>query len=44
MSELSKTQKVISGILKTALILSAVIGTFLSWHAGRNAFMGGRTV
>ena len=44
MSELSKTQKVISGILKTVLILSAVIGTFLSWHAGRDSFMGGRTV
>ena len=44
MGELSRTQKVISGILKTAVILSAVIGTFLSWHAGRNSFMGGRTV
>ena len=44
MGKLSKPQKVISGILKTVVILSAVIGTFLSWHAGRNSFMGGRTV
>lgn len=44
MGELTKTQKLISGILKTVVILSAVIGTFLSWHAGRNSFMGGRTV
>ncbi len=44
MGELTKTQNVISGILKTVVILSAVIGTFLSWHAGRNSFMGGRTV
>lgn len=44
MSELSRPQKLISGILKTVAILSAVIGTFLSWHAGRSSFMGGRTV
>ena len=44
MGKLSKPQKVISGILKTVVILSAVIGTFLSGHAGRNSFMGGRTV
>ena len=44
MRELSKLQKGISGILKLIVIFSAVIGTYLSWHAGRNSFMGGRTV
>ena len=44
MSNLSSLPKAMSYILKTAVILSAVIGTFLSWYAGRNAFMGGKTV
>ena len=44
MDGLSKPQKLLSGTLKTVVILSAVTGIFLSWYAGRNAFMGGRTV
>ena len=44
MKELSKTQKGLSCVLKTTVILSAVIGTFLSWYAGRESFMGGSTV
>ncbi len=44
MNRISPTQTVLSCILKVTVILSAVIGTFLSWHAGRNSFMGGRTV
>lgn len=44
MSNLSPLQKGLSYILKSIVIASAVIGTFLSWHAGRNSFMGGRTV
>ena len=34
----------LSSILKIIVIASAVTGTFLSWYAGRNSFMGGRTV
>ncbi len=44
MKEMSKIQKGLSCLLKTTVILSAVIGTFLSWYAGRNSFMGGKTV
>ena len=44
MKELSGTQKGLSGILKMIAALSAVIGTFLSWYAGRDSFMGGSTV
>ena len=40
----SKPQKIISYILKVIVILSALIGTFLSWYGGRDSFMGGRTV
>ncbi|MCR5478157.1 MAG: Pr6Pr family membrane protein [Lachnospiraceae bacterium] len=44
MKELTPTQKKISLVLKLVVILSAVLGTFLSAYAGRRAFMGGRTV
>ncbi|MBQ7990920.1 MAG: Pr6Pr family membrane protein [Oscillospiraceae bacterium] len=44
MNTLSPPQKILSQILKWIVILSATIGTFLSWHAGRDSFMGGRTV
>ena len=44
MRDLSPMQKILSYILKAIVIASAVIGTFLSWHAGRDSFMGGRTV
>ena len=43
-NQLSTLQKALSGILKTVVILSACIGTFLSWYAGRDSFMGGKTV
>lgn len=44
MGNLSPIQKILSYMLKAIVIASAMIGTFLSWHAGRNSFMGGRTV
>lgn len=44
MNRLSSVQKALSGLLKTVVILAAGIGTFLSWYAGRDSFMGGRTV
>lgn len=44
MSKITPVQKFISIILKITVILSAVIGTFLSYYAGRNSFMGGSTV
>ena len=44
MRELSKKQTALSLILKLTVIFSAGIGTFLSWYAGRDSFMGGRTV
>ena len=34
----------ISYVLKTVVFLSATIGTFLSYYAGRNSFMGGSRV
>lgn len=34
----------ISCVLKTVVFLSASIGTFLSYYAGRNSFMGGSRV
>ncbi len=37
-------RKVLSLILKTVVILSSVIGTCLSYAAGRGSFMGGRQV
>ena len=44
MNNISPLQKMLSSILKIIVIASAVTGTFLSWYAGRNSFMGGRTV
>ena len=44
MRNLSPVQSILSCLLKLTVILSAVTGTFLSWYAGRNSFMGGRTV
>jgi len=44
MTELSKLQKFISFVLKMVVALSATIGTLLSYLAGRDSFMGGRTV
>ncbi len=43
-SQLSSTRKILSLVLKFTAALSAVLGTFLSAYAGRNSFMGGRTV
>ena len=44
MSNLSPLQKKLSGVLKIIVIASALIGTYLSWRAGRSVFMGGWTV
>lgn len=44
MTELSILQKFISFVLKMVVALSATIGTLLSYLAGRDSFMGGRTV
>ncbi|MCR5055014.1 MAG: Pr6Pr family membrane protein [Lachnospiraceae bacterium] len=44
MDRLSKTNIVVSIILKAVTILSAVTGTILSAYAGARAFMGGATV
>ena len=41
---ISQTQKIISSVLKVIVFLSAVIGTFLSWYAGKGSFMGGANV
>ena len=41
MDKVSNTRKCISYVLKAIVVLSAVIGTFLSAYAGRNSFMGG---
>lgn len=40
----SKIQKMCSVLLKSVVIVSAVVGTFLSAYAGRNSFMGGQVV
>ena len=37
---ISQRQKLISSVLKVIVFLSAVIGTFLSWYAGKGSFMG----
>ena len=42
--ELSKNRKIVSCILKLIVTLSAAIGTFLSYYAGRKSFMGGTRV
>lgn len=44
MNSLSPLQKAVSYILKATVVISAAAGTFLSWYAGRDSFMGGRTV
>lgn len=42
--ELSGVRKNISLVLKTIVTLSAAVGTFLSYYAGRKSFMGGSRV
>ncbi len=44
MSIFTEKQKKSSYILKWVVIVSAVVGTFLSAYAGRDSFMGGKTV
>jgi hypothetical protein len=44
MNHISTKQKEISSVLKIVVILSAIIGTFLSAYAGRHSFMGGSRV
>ena len=44
MDTISKTRKIISLVLKAAVIISAATGTFLSAYAGRGTFMGGSRV
>ncbi len=41
---MSKTQKILSFVLKPIVILSAFIGTLMSAYAGRSSFMGGSRV
>ena len=41
---MSKTQKILSFILKLTVILSAFTGTLMSAYAGRGSFMGGSRV
>lgn len=41
---LSAKQKTSSVILKAVVVISAVLGTFLSAYAGRDSFMGGKVV
>lgn len=43
-NSLKPIRKSISFIFKTIAILSAVVGTFLSYYAGRDSFMGGSVV
>ncbi len=44
MNSFSTRQRTASIILKLIVTISAILGTFLSAYAGRNSFMGGRTV
>ncbi|MCR5283303.1 MAG: Pr6Pr family membrane protein [Lachnospiraceae bacterium] len=44
MKELTQKRKSISYVLKSIVILSAIIGTVLSAHSGRDGFMGGSRV
>ncbi len=44
MNYLSSNQKKISMLLKAVVVVSAVLGTFLSYSASREAFMGGPRV
>ncbi len=41
---LTSTEKTVSYILKTIVIVSAILGTVLSALGGRNSFMGGKVV
>jgi hypothetical protein len=44
MDKLTSTKRNISFILKAVVIVSAILGTFLSAYAGRHSFMGGSRV
>lgn len=44
MSNLTVKQRNISSVFKVIVILSAIIGTFISAYAGRHSFMGGSRV
>ena len=44
MENAGKPRKIVSALLKIVVFCSAFLGTFLSAYAGRNSFMGGRTV
>ena len=43
-NEISRPQKIISSALKIIVFMSSAIGTFLSWYAGKDSFMGGANV
>lgn len=44
MRQLTFRQQIISSVLKIIVIVAAVLGTVMCVYAGRNSFMGGRTV
>ena len=44
MNTITPTQKMASFVLKAVVIISATVGTVISYLAGRNSFMGGRHV
>ncbi len=44
MNKITPTQKLASFLLKAIVIISATVGTLISYLAGRNSFMGGRHV
>lgn len=44
MNTITPTQKMASFVLKAIVIISATVGTLISYLAGRNSFMGGRHV
>jgi hypothetical protein len=44
MENVSKKRRTLSYILKITVFLSAIIGTYLSYYAGRKSFMGGKSV
>ncbi len=44
MNTITPTQKLASFMLKAIVIISATVGTLISYLAGRNSFMGGRHV
>ncbi|MCQ2611316.1 MAG: Pr6Pr family membrane protein [Treponema sp.] len=44
MKEFSLKQKIVSLVLKGIVVISALLGTFLSYYAGRDSFMGGLSV